>query len=140
MSRHQGRFAGLHREHGIFVHVVDEEVVTVRTSDEVPFKREVSANRFKRAEEAKLHVIVTDRNVKLVKEIVILVELVELRPQVIVDMNSLHRLAFHCQIPNLEAHEIARDQITSIASELDIVEARNHLREESVLIGRRTKR
>ena len=43
-----------------------------------------------------------------------------LRSQEIVDVERLNRLVFHVDVPDLEGQVVARENVTSIAAELDV--------------------
>ena len=67
---------------------------------------------------------------KLVEDKVAFVQIAQLGTQVLVDLNGLHRLAFHVNIPNLESQIVAGKDVAAITTELTITDGGNNFREE----------
>lgn len=57
---------------------------------------------------------------ELVEDTVVLVQIAELAPQVVVNWDGLHRLALHVDIPDLEVQVVARQDVPSIVAELHV--------------------
>jgi hypothetical protein len=72
---------------------------------------------------------------KLVKDAVVLVKITQLGPEVVVDVNGLHGLALHIDVPNLQRHIISRENEAPISAEPDIRDGGYDLGEEG--FGRR---
>jgi len=68
-----------------------------------------------------------DDALKLVENAVVFVQVAQLGPQVLVDLNRLHRPRLHLDVPNLERQVVARHNIASVRGELDVGNACDNL-------------
>ena len=67
---------------------------------------------------------------ELVKDAVIFIQIAQLRSQVLVDGDCLDRLGVHVHVPNLERQIVTRENIPTVARELDVGNRRDDLAEE----------
>lgn len=103
LLRLEGRLVRLQNNLRILVRVrrVDHEVVVVA---------------------ARHHIlrIAREDHLELVEYAVVLVCVAESRPQVLVDRNSLHGLAFHSHIPNLHGEVVAGENVAPVVGEAHV--------------------
>lgn len=67
-----------------------------------------------------LVVVRTPERLKLVKDAIVLVEVAQFRPDVLVDRNRLHRLVLHVDVPDLQREVVSREDVPSVPAELDV--------------------
>lgn len=65
-------------------------------------------------------VFTAPNTLELVEDTVVLVQIAELPPQVVVNWNRLHWLALHVDVPDLEVQVVARQDVSSIVAKLDV--------------------
>ncbi|KAI3479668.1 hypothetical protein L1887_58289 [Cichorium endivia] len=75
------------------------------------------------------------QRLELVKDAVVLVQVAQLGAQMVVDGDRLDRLVVHVDVPDLEREVVARQDVASVAAELDVGYAADDLAEER--LGRR---
>lgn len=79
---------------------------------------------------ADVPVIPTPRTLKLVEDTVVLIQVAKFPTQMVVDRNRFNRSRLHVDIPYLERHVIAGQNVPSIVTKLDIGDGGNDLGEE----------
>lgn len=65
-------------------------------------------------------VVTTPHTLELVEDAVILVEIAQFPPKVVVDRNRLKWSVLHVDVPDLEVEVVARQDIPTVATELHI--------------------
>lgn len=79
--------------------------------------------------------IATQVAFKLVENEVALIEVAQFRTQMLVDLDGLHGLALHVDIPNLQGQIVTGEDVSSVAAELTITDGGNNFREERTRRG-----
>ena len=67
---------------------------------------------------------------KLVEDAIILVQITQLSPQMVMNRDRLHRPRVHVDVPDLERQVVPRQDIPPVMAELDVRDRRNDLGEE----------
>mmetsp|Transcript_5587 Transcript_5587/g.20236 ORF Transcript_5587/g.20236 Transcript_5587/m.20236 type:complete len:253 (-) Transcript_5587:1021-1779(-) len=68
---------------------------------------------------------------KLIEDRVALVQVAELRPQMLVHLERRHRLALHVDVPQFQREVISREKVSTVARKFNVRDARDDLREEA---------
>jgi hypothetical protein len=73
------------------------------------------------------------RALKLVKDTIILVQIAQLCPQVLVDRDGLDRLALHGKVPDLEGEVVAREHVFAVPTEFQVRDRADDLGKERLV-------
>lgn len=75
-------------------------------------------------------IVATPGTLELVEDTIVLVQIAEFPPQMIMYRDRLDRSRLHVDIPDLEVEVVPREDVPPIATELDVRDRRDDLREE----------
>jgi len=79
--------------------------------------------------------ITTKAAFELVENQIVLVQITQLGSEVLVNLDGLHRLALHVDVPQLEGEVVTRENVTAVSTELTVADGGNDLGEERASRG-----